>query len=172
MLSEFENSTRPIDFFFKFFDVEVQESIVFQSNLYIQQKQRNVPTFSLHDLRGFLGINVVMGYHKLPSIAHYWSNHPDLNVPIVSSTMTRRRFQSLLANLHVNDDSLPAGTDKLWKVRPLIDSLNKNFQKLYDVRRTQSVDESMILFKGRSCLKQYNPKKPIKRGYKFWVRAT
>ncbi|KAK3691254.1 hypothetical protein RRG08_031518 [Elysia crispata] len=29
----------------------------------------------------------------------------------------------------------------------------------------------MILFKGRSCLKQYCPMKPIKRGFKMWVRA-
>lgn len=26
----------------------------------------------------------------------------------------------------------------------------------------------MILFKDRSSLKQYNPTKPIKRGYKLW----
>ncbi|KAK6169502.1 hypothetical protein SNE40_020545 [Patella caerulea] len=29
----------------------------------------------------------------------------------------------------------------------------------------------MIRFKGRSSIKQYNPLKPIKRGYKLWVRA-
>lgn len=29
----------------------------------------------------------------------------------------------------------------------------------------------MIRFKGRSHMKQYMPKKPIKRGYKCWVRA-
>ena len=34
-----------------------------------------------------------------------------------------------------------------------------------------SIDESMILFKGRSSLKQYNPMKPIKRGYKVWSMA-
>ena len=29
----------------------------------------------------------------------------------------------------------------------------------------------MVLFKERSSLKQYNPMKPIKRGYKLWVRT-
>lgn len=29
----------------------------------------------------------------------------------------------------------------------------------------------MILFKGRSSMKQYNPMKPIKRGYKIWCIA-
>ncbi|KAJ8967366.1 hypothetical protein NQ314_002936 [Rhamnusium bicolor] len=34
-----------------------------------------------------------------------------------------------------------------------------------------AIDESMIRFKGRSSLKQYMPKKPIKRGFKVWVLA-
>ena len=29
----------------------------------------------------------------------------------------------------------------------------------------------MVKFKGRSTLKQYMPKKPIKRSFKVWVRA-
>ena len=29
----------------------------------------------------------------------------------------------------------------------------------------------MILFKGQHSIKHYNPIKPIKRGYKLWVRA-
>ncbi|CAG4935966.1 unnamed protein product [Parnassius apollo] len=32
-----------------------------------------------------------------------------------------------------------------------------------------AIDESMIKFKGRSYLKQYMPKKPVKRGYKVWM---
>ena len=61
--------------------------------------------------------------------------------------------------------------DKLYKLRPLITNLTENFAKLYDASRYLIVDESMILFKGRSSIKQYNPKKPIKRGYKLWMIA-
>ena len=67
---------------------------------------------------------------------------------------------------------MPQGNkDKLYKLHPLINSLNDNFIKLYNVSRQVSIDESMILFKGRSSLKQYNPMKPIKRGYKVWSMA-
>ena len=34
-----------------------------------------------------------------------------------------------------------------------------------------SVDESMIRFKGRTSLKQYNHMKPIRREYKLWCVA-
>ena len=78
--------------------------------------------------------------------------------------MSRNRFGHILWNLHVNDNAqIPQNnTDKLYKLRPLIASLNDNFLKLYDSSRYLSIDESMILFKGRHSIKQYNPKKPIK----------
>ena len=61
--------------------------------------------------------------------------------------------------------------DKLYKLHPFISKLNDNFVKLYNASKKVSIDESMTLFKGRSSLKQYNPKKPIKKGYKLWMRA-
>ena len=71
-----------------------------------------------------------------------------------------------------NNNAMPQGNkDKLYKLRPLINSLNNSFIKLYNVSRQVSIDESVILFKGRSSLKQYNPMKPIKRGYKVWSMA-
>ncbi|KAK3791503.1 hypothetical protein RRG08_055526 [Elysia crispata] len=170
---EFEASNHPIDFFLKFWDSNIENNILTQSNLFVNQKQRVVPVFTLPDLRGFFGLNIVMGYHTLPSYKLYWSNQPDLAVPLMPSTMSKTRFEQFLSNLHVNDDAdrnRPAH-DKLWKLRPLLDSLNNNFIKFYDIKREQSIDESMILFKGRSCLKQYCPMKPIKRGFKMWVRA-
>jgi hypothetical protein len=61
------------------------------------------------------------------------------------------------------------GYDKLHKIRPLLDSVNSNSQAQYDLHREVSIDEAMVLFKGRSYFKQYMPKKPIKRGFKVWM---
>ena len=44
-------------------------------------------------------------------------------------------------------------TDKLYKLRPMINQLNSNFVKLYNVSHHVSVDESVILFKDRSAIK-------------------
>ena len=56
--------------------------------------------------------------------------------------------------------------DRLGKVRPLIDHLNREFCSLYGPSRDVAVDEA---FQGRSTLKQYMPMKPIKHGVKVWV---
>ncbi|CAG5019336.1 unnamed protein product [Parnassius apollo] len=49
--------------------------------------------------------------------------------------------------------------------------LNKAFQENATNSQAQSIDESMVKFKGRDSKKQYMPLKPIKRGYKAWCRC-
>lgn len=61
--------------------------------------------------------------------------------------------------------------DRVYKLRSLIDGMNERFAFLYNMKKQQSIDESIILLKGRSSLKQYNLMKPIKQGYKLWCRA-
>lgn len=173
ILDHFSDCTNEGDYFLKFINAEIRERILYETNLYINQKHRRVPTVTDNELYSFLGINLLMGYHNLPSLRNYWSSEQDLNVPLVSNTMSRNRFQQILTNLHLNDNNaIPEdNTDKLYKLRPFIDGLNNNFMMLYNISENVSIDESMILFKGRNSLKQYNPMKPIKRGYKIWARA-
>ncbi|KAL3192155.1 hypothetical protein MRX96_059266 [Rhipicephalus microplus] len=88
--------------------------------------------------------------------------------------MPVNRFGWLLSHLHLNDNILqPArdhpNFDKLYKVRPLLTELSKTVAENYLPTELLAIDESMIKFKGRSSLKQYMPKKPVKRGYKVWM---
>ena len=90
--------------------------------------------------------------------------------------MSRNRFLELLSNLHLNDnDKMPARDsllfDKLYKVRPLLEKVRANTQAHYKPHEQVSVDEAMILFKGRSTLKQYMPMKPTKEAIKLGVFA-
>ena len=66
-------------------------------------------------LYGFIGINLLMGYHKLTSWLDYWKFDPDLSVSFVSSVTSRLRFGQILWNLYVNDNSAipPENKDKL-----------------------------------------------------------
>ena len=99
----FSNCHTPADVFSQFLDNEIVDNIVFQTNLYITQKQQNVSPITREEFYGFVGINMLMSYHKLPSWTHYWNTDPNFNVPFVSTVMTRDRFGQILTNLHVND---------------------------------------------------------------------
>lgn len=61
-----------------------------------------------------------------------------------------------------------AHTPELYKLRPMITELN-DFKQESANSRTQSIDECMVKFEGRSSLKQYMPKKPIKRGLDIYI---
>ena len=61
--------------------------------------------------------------------------------------------------------------DRLSEVRPAIKYLQQSFPERYKSHRENAIDEDMIKFKGRSSIKQYMLMKPVKCGFKVWVRA-
>lgn len=174
-----ENLDLPINFFLTIFPKELIDHIVFQTNLYAFQKKGNDTAFihtNSDEIRKFLGLNLLMGIKKLPSYRDYWSSNFAIRDNFISSVLPRDRFVWLLGNIHLNDNILmpkrdQPNYDKLYKLRPLINKLSETFLSSLKPTKNQSIDESMIRFKGRSSLKQYMPLKPVKRGYKVWVRA-
>ena len=109
---------------------------------------------------------------KRQDLIAYLKNH---NTPHFchDSDITYLRFQSILSHLHLNDNSkMPQrgspNFDKLYEVRPLFELVKTNSQAYYQPHQQMAVYEAMILFKGRSSMKQFMPLKPIKRGYKAW----
>lgn len=149
--------------------------IVEQSNLYMEQKGEPFIT-DRDEIKAFLGMNLVMGYHILPSIRDYWSTQPDLQVPYVSNIMPRTRFEKIRSALHFSDNSktVPRSSptyDKANKIRPVINHLNLQFQQSRENSEKQSIDEHMVKFKGHNTMKQYIKNKPVKWGFKLWCRC-
>lgn len=167
----------PAAFFGRFFDESVFEWLVAKTNLYAAQNSiRYWSDTTVTELKAFVGILIAMGLHVVPSIDLYWSTDPLFRVRPISQVMPVKRLKKLLQALHINDNSLTpkrgtAQFDKLYKVRPMLTKFNEEFAAQCVSTSSQSIDEAMILFKGRSSLKQYMPMKPTKRGYKAWVRA-
>jgi hypothetical protein len=117
-----------------------------------------------------------MGIVKLPRIYDYWSTNPIYHSYPIASRISRARFLEIKRYLHfVNTEELPnrgeEGYDRLGKIRPVVNVINEGMLRSYNPHRENAIDEAMIRFKGRSSLKQYVPKKPIRRGIKSWVRA-
>lgn len=154
------------------FDILVQ-LIVSESIRYAHQNGREF-SVEIHEMKAFLGLNLVMGYHTLPSLRDYWSTEPDVAVPFVANA--RARFEELRKNLHfcnnekVRDPSSP-NFDRAYKIRPVIQHLNELFQNALNNTKEQSIDEHMIKFKGHNVMKQYIKNKPVKWGFKLWCRC-
>ncbi|KFM77001.1 PiggyBac transposable element-derived protein 4, partial [Stegodyphus mimosarum] len=166
----------PLGLLLSLFSVDFMENMVFQTNLYATQSEKNFNPISLKELATFLAINILMGIKKLPSYRDFWSSDELLHDNYVSKQMPVKSFSWMLSHFHLNDNSLQPhrgdeNFDKLYKVQPLLSHLSERFERVFRPGKCQAIDESMIKFKGRSSLKQYMPKKPIKRGYKVWMRC-
>ena len=77
-----------------------------------------------------------------------------------------------MQNLHFSDNTKDDKSDKGYKVRSLINHFNQSFSECVSDDCTQSIDEHMVKFTGRSSMKQYVKNKPIKWGFKFWFRCA
>ena len=73
----------------------------------------------------FYGIILLYGYHSLPPEQDFWSNQPDLGVPIVSESLRSKLFLQIKSMFHLVDNhALDGNNDKIAKVDFLYDSLN------------------------------------------------
>lgn len=160
---------RPIEWFENFLDEDVISLLVSESNKYAVKK--NLPgDITTEDMKCFIGILLVSGYSWLPRRRMYWENSPDTKNELISSAMTRDRFDFIFRHLHVNDNL--DLQDKYTKVRPLVTLLNKKFLEFSPLEEHYGVDEAMIPYYGRHGCKQHIKGKPIRYGFKAWVGAT
>ena len=81
------------------------------------------------DIAQFFGLLLLSGYHQVPSENDYWSTSEDTAIPIVPTVMSRKKFKDIKRNFHLMDNSLLQPDDKLGKVQPIYDELNKNFMQ-------------------------------------------
>ena len=92
----------------------------------------------------------------MPNYRMYWADTTRLEP--ITDVMSKNQFDTIRNYFHINDNSTTKTRDdpeygKLFKVRPFVDSIKSNFQEI-EVEEYNSVDELIILFKGRSSPKQ------------------
>ena len=153
----------PLQLFEELFTEEIFDHIIIETLRYAKDtKNDQLFSLPLGDLKTFIGILLLSGYNKLPSERHYWSGAGDLGVDDVKEAMARNRYDSIKANIHFRDNK-DAGAnqhDRAFKIRPLIDMLNRTFQKFGIFREDLAIDEMMVKYFGRNSLKQFHQREP------------
>jgi len=150
------------------------------ANNFLQELGDDIDNFYLrhwedvthNEMKTFIGLLLLMGVIYKPSIRMYWSLDTIYSTPIFSQVMKRDRFELIMKFLHFNDNSTYDATDenrdRLHKVRPLIDGLRERCRKVYYPGKNLSVDESLVLFKGRVHFKQFIRTKRARFGIKLF----
>jgi hypothetical protein len=117
----------------------------------------------------FLATIMLMSVTKKNKILDYWSTDPMIATPMFGQLFSRDRFITLLKYLHFNDNSNQVDDDSLYKIRPVMDELQKRFKLLIVLYKNLCIDEALLLWKGRLAFKQYIPSKRRRFGIKLFV---
>lgn len=180
-----------LGFFFLFFRLEVFQHIVDETNRYARQENMekdnkdsdwydedgNAIEITVEELKAFLGVQIMMGIIKLPTLRSYFNEQePFLYQPEIAKVFPRNRFLAIMRYIHLNDnENLPPRDDpsfKLYRVQPLVDFMKMfcldTFEQYFPADQELSIDEAMIKYKGRLSFVQYMPNKPVKRGIKVF----
>ena len=172
----------PYDFFNLYLSDDLLQIFVDQTTLYAQQYMDSHPNLPIHsrslkwtpvdlpEMERFLGLCFLMGLIKKNDINSYWSTDPLLKTPIYGQVMSRDRFLLILKFLHlVDNNNKPADADRLFKLEPLLQHMAAKFQQIYVPGQKVSVDESLLLYKGRLHFRQYIPLKRSRFGIKIFL---
>ena len=122
----------------------------------------------------FLGILILMGLDHLPATEDYWNQRPDKPVimPILSA-MSLGRFQQIKRFLKINNGQtepigLGQGPDWWKKLEPLATDFRKTSLKHCRPGSMISIDEQLVLFKGRSRHTLQITTKSAHKGFKIY----
>lgn len=162
---------------------EFLNKLVTQTNLYAQKiinssrplrrrsRLNDWYAVDIIEMKKFLGLIIAMGIIRLPNYQKYWSRDILYKNEFFRSAMKRDRFLSIMRFWHFGDLNEFPG-DRLGKVRLLLNHLNNVNNDLYTPGKNLSLDESMVLWRGRLVFRQYIKGKRHKYGIKFYELTT
>jgi len=175
----------PLEIFTQFWTDEIFEILIESTNKYGEnmckssrphRKGARGSTFKpvdLDEIKGFLGICLLEGAVKFSVIQDMFSQNPLYYHPIFSHIMSGKRFNQILncfSSEYTNrsNNEIDEIMGPMKKIQPFFDILLKNFQKAYSPTEHLSIDESLLLHRGRLLFRQYIKGKKARYGIKFY----
>lgn len=183
MLVEVPPNGKPYDYFKLLVDDDFLNNIIEETNKYtmdlffakggsVRSRIFQWKTLTYEELLKFLGLIYHMGTIKLSIQNDYWKTHRLFNIKCYSEQMSRDRFLSILRCFHFARNpkaNEPKPDDRLFKIKPVINYFNNKMRQIYYPGKNLSLDESMVLWRGRLIFRQYIANKRHKYGIKLYM---
>jgi len=125
------------------------------------------------ELKVLFAVLIYQGIVQKPEVELYWSTKPLLETPYIRKLMTAQCFSLLMKCLHFVDNSSLAACNSaaeksFWKIMSFYDALTDRFSIVYLPEEHISIDESLMLWKGRLAMKQYTASERARFGLKSY----
>ena len=131
----------PLEYFQKFVSEDMVEALTQNTNEYSFQAHGTSVNTTAKEIEKMLGMYLKMGLVQMAGTRMYWET--ETRYSPVADVMPRNRFQSLLTSLHFVNNMTVSETqkkDKLWKLRPWLDSFREKCLQVVPEEHN-SVDE-------------------------------
>lgn len=183
LLVPIPGENRPIDWFSLMLDDVFLEQVCRETNKYAlelfcgpntTEKSRITKwkDLSLAELKTFIGLLLHTGTIILPRLQDYWKTHRLFNLPSFRLYMSRDRFLLILRCLHFSrvgtQENPEPENNRLFKVQLILDYFNSKMKAIYYPSKELTIDESMVLWRGRLNFRQYVKGKRHKFGIKLY----
>lgn len=176
-----EPPSQPIDYFFLFFHHDYLKIIMDCTNKYATRMKNSSELrharisrwkeLTIEELKTFLGLLLHTGTAKMNRLTDYWKVHW-LYKSCFPKYMSRNRFFIILRCLHFTlPEEEEVSASRLNKCQKIVANFNNTMNNIYYPGKNLSLDESMILWRGRLFFRQYIKGKRHKYGIKLYVLA-
>lgn len=171
-----------VGYFRMFFTDHLVQNIVQETNRYAEEIIRNSTAkthsrwkgwtaTSVNEMLVFFAVIIIQGIVKKPTLEWYWTKRQCIGTPFFANVMPYSRFTLLKKFLHFENmasvEECP--NRKLLKIWPVYHFLNMRFAEMLTPERDISIDESLLLYKGRLSWRQYIPSKRARFGIKSFL---
>ena len=190
----FSDTSHPVDYFKLFFTEELIDSFVKYTNEYarihINKKRCTVHNYidkewsldgsnnvTKQEIWAYLGALIILLINPSWQLRHVFSADPYMNNSGLREIFTLRRFTKISNYFCVSDKSMEVPCDhsmydKLYKVRPVVEQMNRLFPLYFKGSGHQVIDETCRKMASRDSVRQYCPQKPGSRfAWKVWSRC-
>lgn len=163
------------------FDLLVSDSfcdlVINETNLYavemlskssVQARISCWKYLTVDEFKNFLSLLFHTGTIRLNKLEDYWKTDDLFDLQCFRKHMSRNRFLLIFHALHFGHP-VENQNDRLFRIQPFLNYFNNKMDDIYYPEKNLSIDESMILWRGRSIFRQYIKGKRHKLGIKLYM---
>mmetsp|Transcript_7353 Transcript_7353/g.6697 ORF Transcript_7353/g.6697 Transcript_7353/m.6697 type:complete len:261 (-) Transcript_7353:1169-1951(-) len=173
----FIDGLNPSRAFHLFFPDDFYDLMLDQTSRYIRQQvdkkfphtdKRADRLLNLRDVKNYMALYLWMCLIRVPTLKQRWTDNP-LFYTHFSKVMSYKRFNLINQCIHLANNQSADRGDPLFKIRPVLDVLEKKFKDNYEMSENVHFDEGMIKFKGPLYFNQTTGGKTLKWGIKIFL---
>ena len=141
-----------------------------KEDLLVEGNELNWKDVTISEMKKFIGMTFFTGLIRKPEIRDYWSTELLMSTPYFSheNSLSRNRCIMILKFIRFSDPEAATPNDKMSRIQGILDCIH-NICKQWNPQQDLSIDETLLLFKGRLSCKQFIRTKRARFGFKSFV---